>query len=162
MRDTGEVFNWRRESPPGTRARQALDGGVGDLVSLALGPMLAACGAWVPMIVGRGLAHTGGTLDKLESIPGYQSRPTPERVRAAVREAGVAIVGAGEPHRAGRPPALRDPRRHGDRRLPAAHRRLDPLEEARRGARVAGARHQARQRRRAARAWSAASSSRAR
>jgi len=48
------------------------------------------------MIVGRGLAHTGGTLDKLESIPGYQSRPAPERVRAAVREAGVAIVGAGD------------------------------------------------------------------
>jgi thymidine phosphorylase len=71
-------------------------GGVGDLVSLALGPMLAACGAWVPMIVGRGLAHTGGTLDKLESIPGYVSRPPPERVRAAVREAGVAIVGAGD------------------------------------------------------------------
>ena len=71
-------------------------GGVGDLVSLALGPMLAACGAWVPMIVGRGLAHTGGTLDKLESIPGYQSRPAPERVRRALKDAGVAIVGAGE------------------------------------------------------------------
>ncbi|MGH8129649.1 MAG: thymidine phosphorylase, partial [Steroidobacteraceae bacterium] len=65
-------------------------------VSLALGPMLAACGAWVPMIVGRGLAHTGGTLDKLESIPGYQSRPPPERVRRALRDAGVAIIGAGE------------------------------------------------------------------
>ncbi|HTL49513.1 MAG TPA: thymidine phosphorylase [Steroidobacteraceae bacterium] len=96
MRDTGEVFNWRRESPPGPVLDKHSTGGVGDLVSLALGPMLAACGAWVPMIVGRGLAHTGGTLDKLESIPGYQSRPTPERVRAAVREAGVAIVGAGE------------------------------------------------------------------
>jgi len=96
MRDTGEVFNWRHESPPGPVLDKHSTGGVGDLVSLALGPMLAACGAWVPMIVGRGLAHTGGTLDKLESIPGYASRPTPERVRAAVREAGVAIVGAGE------------------------------------------------------------------
>ena len=96
MRDTGEVFNWRRESPPGPVLDKHSTGGVGDLVSLALGPMLAACGAWVPMIVGRGLAHTGGTLDKLESIPGYQSRPPPERVRAAVREAGVAIVGAGD------------------------------------------------------------------
>src|SRR5262245_45510261 len=96
MRDTGEVFNWRHDSPPGPVLDKHSTGGVGDLVSLALGPMLAACGAWVPMIVGRGLAHTGGTLDKLESIPGYQSRPTPERVRAAVREAGVAIVGAGE------------------------------------------------------------------
>ena len=95
VRDSGEVFDWRAESPPGPVLDKHSTGGVGDLVSLALGPMLAACGAWVPMIVGRGLAHTGGTLDKLESIPGYQSRPTPERVRSAVREAGVAIVGAG-------------------------------------------------------------------
>jgi thymidine phosphorylase len=96
VRDTGEVFDWRRESPPGPVIDKHSTGGVGDLVSLALGPMLAACGAWVPMIVGRGLAHTGGTLDKLESIPGYASRPAPERVRSAVRAAGVAIVGAGE------------------------------------------------------------------
>jgi thymidine phosphorylase len=96
VRDTGEVFDWSRESPPGPVLDKHSTGGVGDLVSLALGPMLAACGAWVPMIVGRGLAHTGGTLDKLESIPGYQSRPAPERVRAAVRGAGVAIVGAGD------------------------------------------------------------------
>ncbi|MGH8243731.1 MAG: thymidine phosphorylase [Steroidobacteraceae bacterium] len=95
VRDTGEVFDWRLESPPGPVIDKHSTGGVGDLVSLALGPMLAACGAWVPMIVGRGLAHTGGTLDKLESIPGYQSRPPPERVRRSVREAGVAIVGAG-------------------------------------------------------------------
>jgi thymidine phosphorylase len=96
VRDSGEVFDWRSESPPGPVIDKHSTGGVGDLVSLALGPMLAACGAWVPMIVGRGLAHTGGTLDKLESIPGYQSRPPPERVRRAVREAGVAIVGAGD------------------------------------------------------------------
>jgi thymidine phosphorylase len=96
VRDSGEVFDWRRDSPPGPVLDKHSTGGVGDLVSLALGPMLAACGAWVPMIVGRGLAHTGGTLDKLESIPGYESRPPPERVRASLREAGVAIVGAGE------------------------------------------------------------------
>ncbi|MGH8197047.1 MAG: thymidine phosphorylase [Steroidobacteraceae bacterium] len=96
MRDTGEVFDWNSESLPGPVLDKHSTGGVGDLVSLALGPMLAACGAWVPMIVGRGLAHTGGTLDKLESIPGYQSRPPPERVRRALREAGVAIIGAGE------------------------------------------------------------------
>lgn len=96
VRDTGEVFDWRRESPPGPVLDKHSTGGVGDLVSLALGPMLAACGAWVPMIVGRGLAHTGGTLDKLESIPGYRSRPPPERVSAAMRDAGVAIVGAGD------------------------------------------------------------------
>jgi thymidine phosphorylase len=96
MRDSGEVFDWSRESPPGPVLDKHSTGGVGDLVSLALGPMLAACGAWVPMIVGRGLAHTGGTLDKLESIPGYRSRPPPEQVRRALREAGVAIIGAGE------------------------------------------------------------------
>ena len=96
VRDTGEVFDWRREAPHGPVLDKHSTGGIGDLVSLALGPMLAACGAWVPMIVGRGLAHTGGTLDKLESIPGYQSRPAPARVRKAVREAGVAIVGAGD------------------------------------------------------------------
>jgi thymidine phosphorylase len=96
VRDSGEVFDWRAESPPGPVLDKHSTGGVGDLVSLALGPMLAACGAWVPMIVGRGLAHTGGTLDKLESIPGYVSRPPPERVRKTVHEAGVAIVGAGE------------------------------------------------------------------
>jgi thymidine phosphorylase len=96
MRDTGEIFDWRRESPPGPVLDKHSTGGIGDLVSLLLGPMLAACGAWVPMIAGRGLAHTGGTLDKLESIPGYQSRPPPERVRRALRDAGVAIVGAGD------------------------------------------------------------------
>jgi thymidine phosphorylase len=96
MRDTGEVFDWSRDKAPGPVLDKHSTGGVGDLVSLALGPMLAACGAWVPMIVGRGLAHTGGTLDKLESIPGYQSRPAPERIRRALKDAGVAIVGAGE------------------------------------------------------------------
>ena len=96
MRDTGDVFDWRTESASGPVLDKHSTGGVGDLVSLALGPMLAACGARVPMIVGRGLAHTGGTLDKLESIPGYLSRPPPERVRRAIREAGVAIVGTGD------------------------------------------------------------------
>jgi len=96
VRDSGETLDWSGESPPGPILDKHSTGGVGDLVSLALGPMLAACGAWVPMIVGRGLAHTGGTLDKLESIPGYESRPAPERMQRAVREAGVAIVGAGD------------------------------------------------------------------
>src|SRR5688572_18288470 len=96
MRKSGEVLDCRTDWPPGPVLDKPSTGGVGDRVSLALGPMLAACGACVPMIVGRGLAHTGGTLDKLESIPGYQSRPPPDRVRRAVREAGVAIVGAGD------------------------------------------------------------------
>lgn len=68
-------------------------GGAGDKVSLVLAPLLAACGAYVPMISGRGLGHTGGTLDKLESIPGYDARPTIEAFRRAVQAAGCAIVG---------------------------------------------------------------------
>ena len=56
-------------------------GGVGDCVSLLLAPLLAACGGYVPMISGRGLWHTGGTLDKLESLPGYDVNPSPERLR---------------------------------------------------------------------------------
>jgi len=96
MRDTGEVFDWPREGLAGPVLDKHSTGGVGDLVSLLLGPMLAACGAFVPMISGRGLGHTGGTLDKLESIPGYQVRPERERMVRVLLEAGVVIVGAGE------------------------------------------------------------------
>ncbi len=96
MRDSGEIFDWRMDSPPGPVLDKHSTGGIGDLVSLALAPMLAACGAWVPMITGRGLAHTGGTLDKLEAIPGYRSCPEPELVRSTLREVGVAIIGAGD------------------------------------------------------------------
>jgi thymidine phosphorylase len=90
MRDSGTVLQWDLDRP-------VLDkhstGGVGDKVSLILAPILAACGAAVPMISGRGLGHTGGTLDKLDSIPGYQSVPATEVIRRVVREAGCAIVG---------------------------------------------------------------------
>jgi len=96
MRDSGEVLDWRADSPPGPVLDKHSTGGVGDLVTLPLGPMLAACGAWAPMITGRGLAHTGGTVDKLESIPGYQACPDRQTLRRVLREAGVAIVGASE------------------------------------------------------------------
>ena len=70
MRESGRVLTWHLDGP-------VLDkhstGGVGDCVSLILAPALAACGAFVPMISGRGLGHTGGTLDKLEAIPGYRT-----------------------------------------------------------------------------------------
>jgi thymidine phosphorylase len=69
-------------------------GGVGDCVSLVLAPALAACGAFVPMISGRGLGHTGGTLDKLESIPGLSTQHTAEQFRKIVTKTGCAIVGA--------------------------------------------------------------------
>ena len=91
MRDSGRVLSWDLDGP-------VLDkhstGGVGDCVSLVLGPALAACGAYVPMISGRGLGHTGGTLDKLESIPGYSADVSVSRLRAITAQVGCAIVGA--------------------------------------------------------------------
>ena len=91
MRDSGRVLSWDLDGP-------VLDkhstGGVGDCVSLVLGPALAACGAYVPMISGRGLGHTGGTLDKLESIPGYRADVAVSRLRAVTAQVGCAIVGA--------------------------------------------------------------------
>jgi len=96
MRDSGDVFDWTAEALPGPVLDKHSTGGVGDLVSLPLGPMLAACGAFVPMISGRGLGHTGGTLDKLDAIPGYQVRQGAHKLKAVLREAGVFIVGAGD------------------------------------------------------------------
>jgi thymidine phosphorylase len=91
MRDSGEVLDWR--DLPGPVVDKHSTGGVGDLVSLVLGPLVAACGGFVPMISGRGLGHTGGTLDKLESIPGYCVTPSAEVFRQVVRDCGVAIIG---------------------------------------------------------------------
>jgi thymidine phosphorylase len=93
MRDSGEVMAWDDLALDGPVLDKHSTGGVGDLVSLVLGPLLAACGAYVPMISGRGLGHTGGTLDKLESIPGYQATPDNALFRKVVRETGVAIIG---------------------------------------------------------------------
>ncbi|SDF93160.1 thymidine phosphorylase [Alloyangia pacifica] len=91
MRDSGEVLRW---DLPGPVLDKHSTGGVGDCVSLVLAPMLAACGVYVPMISGRGLGHTGGTLDKLEAIPGYVTDPSAARLRTVLREAGCAIVSA--------------------------------------------------------------------
>ena len=73
MRDSGDVMDWMEVDAPILDKHST--GGVGDNVSLMLAPALAACGAAVPMISGRGLGHTGGTLDKFDSIPGYQTQP---------------------------------------------------------------------------------------
>ncbi|WP_137699443.1 thymidine phosphorylase [Marimonas lutisalis] len=91
MRDSGDVLGWSLDKP-------VLDkhstGGVGDCVSLLLAPALAVCGAYVPMISGRGLGHTGGTLDKLEAIPGFTTDLEEARFRRVVSDAGAAIVSA--------------------------------------------------------------------
>jgi thymidine phosphorylase len=71
-------------------------GGIGDKVSLVLAPMLVACGAYVPMISGRGLGHTGGTLDKLEAIPGYRTQLDESEFQRKLKDAGCAIIGAGQ------------------------------------------------------------------
>ena len=91
LRDSGRRLDWR--DLPGPVLDKHSTGGVGDCVSLALAPLLAACGGYVPMISGRGLGHTGGTLDKLESLPGYDVNPDPARLARVVREVGCAIVG---------------------------------------------------------------------
>ena len=91
LRDSGRSLHW--EDLPGPVLDKHSTGGVGDCVSLALAPLLAACGAYVPMISGRGLGHTGGTLDKLESLAAYNVNPEPEHLRRVVKEAGCAIVG---------------------------------------------------------------------
>ena len=90
MRDSGTVLTW---DMPGPVVDKHSTGGIGDNVSLMLAPMLAACGCFVPMISGRGLGHTGGTLDKLDSIPGYTTQPDLTLFRRVVREAGFAIIG---------------------------------------------------------------------
>ena len=91
MRDSGDVLKWRVDGPVMDKHST---GGVGDCVSLILAPALAACGVYVPMISGRGLGHTGGTLDKLESIPGLTTDVDSARLHKILDKVGCAIVGA--------------------------------------------------------------------
>ena len=90
---TGRVLNWSDLSLDGPLLDKHSTGGVGDKVSLILAPLVAAAGGYVPMISGRGLGHTGGTLDKLDSIPGYDTAPDIARFRKIVRKTGCAIIG---------------------------------------------------------------------
>ncbi|MEZ5720711.1 MAG: thymidine phosphorylase [Paracoccaceae bacterium] len=90
MRDSGDVFSW---DLPGPVVDKHSTGGVGDNVSLMLAPIVAAAGGYVPMISGRGLGHTGGTLDKMDAIPGYVSTPDNDLFRKVVRDVGCAIIG---------------------------------------------------------------------
>lgn len=93
MRDSGTVLNWKSLNLNGPLVDKHSTGGVGDVTSLMLGPMVAACGGYVPMISGRGLGHTGGTLDKLEAIPNFDIFPNDERFRDIISDVGVAIIG---------------------------------------------------------------------
>lgn len=94
MASSGTIMDWSDYDLDGPVLDKHSTGGVGDKVSLMLAPIVAACGGFVPMISGRGLGHTGGTLDKMDSIPGYVSMPELETLQAVVKNNGCAIVGA--------------------------------------------------------------------
>lgn len=91
MAESGTILDWSYLNGP--IADKHSSGGVGDLVSLVLAPAVAACGVYVPMISGRGLGHSGGTLDKLESAPGFSAVVDLETFQRTVEEVGCAIVG---------------------------------------------------------------------
>ncbi len=93
MTNSGKRLSWNLSGPV---IDKHSTGGIGDSVSLLLAPALASCGGFVPMISGRGLGHTGGTLDKLDSIPGYNSQPSTELLKKTVKSVGCAIVGQTE------------------------------------------------------------------
>jgi thymidine phosphorylase len=93
MRNSGTVLDWKDLGLPGPVIDKHSTGGIGDKVSLMLAPILAACGGFNPMISGRGLGHTGGTLDKLDAIPGYRSQPDLATFRKVVKDVGCAVIG---------------------------------------------------------------------
>ncbi|MBI5256220.1 MAG: thymidine phosphorylase [Burkholderiales bacterium] len=94
MLHSGEVLRWHDAGLPGPVLDKHSTGGVGDKVSLMLAPIVAACGGVVPMVSGRGLGHTGGTLDKLAALPGYTIEPPREQLLRVLRHCGCAIIGA--------------------------------------------------------------------
>ena len=94
MARSGRVLDWSAADLPGPVLDKHSTGGIGDKTSLILAPIVAACGGFVPMISGRGLGHTGGTLDKMDAIPGYVSQPETDVLDRVVRSAGCAVVGA--------------------------------------------------------------------
>ena len=93
MAASGTILQWRAEDLGGPVVDKHSTGGIGDKVSFLLAPIVAACGCFVPMISGRGLGHTGGTLDKIDSIPGYRSTPDLATFQKVVRSVGCAIIG---------------------------------------------------------------------
>lgn len=93
MAESGRMMDWADQNLDGPVIDKHSTGGIGDKVSFLLAPIAAACGCYVPMISGRGLGHSGGTLDKIGSVPGYDPLPEPERFKTVVRETGCAIIG---------------------------------------------------------------------
>ena len=93
MTNSGDKLNWQDIVDSELVCDKHSTGGVGDKVSLILAPILAACGMYVPMISGRGLGHTGGTLDKFDAIPGYNTQPSVDIFRKVVKDVGCAIIG---------------------------------------------------------------------
>ena len=94
MAHSGTLLDWSHAKLRGPIVDKHSTGGVGDKVSLMLAPIVAACGGVVPMVSGRGLGHTGGTLDKMQSLAGYNVAPSRALLTRVLREAGCAIVGA--------------------------------------------------------------------
>ena len=130
MMESGAVLDWSRDGLNGPVVDKHSTGGVGDKVSLMLGPIAAACGCFVPMISGRGLGHTGGTLDKFDAIPGYQTQPDTALFRRVVKRGRLRHHRPDREPRARRSPPLRHPRRDRDGRIDSAHHRVDPVQEA--------------------------------
>jgi len=93
MTQSGDIISWGDIIDSKLVCDKHSTGGVGDKTSIVLAPILAACGLYVPMISGRGLGHTGGTLDKFDSIPGYETQPDLETFKRVVKDVGCAIIG---------------------------------------------------------------------
>jgi thymidine phosphorylase len=93
MANSGTVLDWTEDAPDGPVVDKHSTGGVGDKVSFLLAPIAAACGCYVPMISGRGLGHSGGTTDKAECIPGYNTAPDFGTFKSIVKSVGCAIIG---------------------------------------------------------------------
>ena len=93
MARSGLMLDWSDMQLDGPVVDKHSTGGIGDKVSFLLAPMAAACGCYVPMVSGRGLGHSGGTLDKIGAIPGYDPIPEPDLFRKVVKDVGCAIIG---------------------------------------------------------------------
>ncbi len=121
MMESGRVLEYPAGSPP--KVDKHSTGGVGDKVSLVLAPLLACDEVWVPMISGRGLGITGGTLDKLESIPGFNVNLDEKRALKQLEKIGVFMIGQTADICPGGQKTLRVARRHRHRAVATAHRR---------------------------------------